>query len=912
MRLPTILVLTLLTLASQAPAQQAPVDFGRDVQPIFNTSCVGCHKGGSAPAGLQLDSAAGVFQGSDSGKVIVAGSSKDSLLAQRISGTNGSQMPPTAPLSKEQIAIIVNWIDQGAKADVSAVAPARAPEAAAPAAPSIATVTNAAQERAMLNAYCVYCHQGASAPQGLRLDQLDTANVEKNAETWEKVIHKVRAGMMPPAGRPRPPKTAFDSMIVYLENELDKHAVANLPPPGLHRLNRTEYQNAIRDLLALPIDASQFLPADDSTRGFDNVAAALSLSPALLEGYTSAAGKISRIAMGDVRTPTQAVYRASEDTSQDYHIEGLPFNTRGGLLIPHVFPADGEYSIKITPISKGNMGNTNPFGEIRNEKLEFLIDGERLKLFNWDTDRAREDGTFNVKFTAKAGLHQVGVTFVASNYAPGNDLDEHFLRSTIETGGLPGYTFFPHVGKIRLDGPFDAKGAPDTPTRRRIFVCQPAAPNQETACAKQIVSTLARRAYRRPITAQDTEILLSFYQQGRNEGGDFDHGIEMAMRRILADLEFVFRKEGEPPNLKAGQKYRISDLELASRLSFFLWSSIPDDELLALGAQNKLREPAVLEQQVKRMLRDPKSDQLVLNFAGQWLNLRGLAATSPVTAIFPDFDDNLRQAMRRETELLVDSIVHEDRNVTELLDANYTFLNERLAKHYGIPGVYGSNFRRVDLTPEFDMRRGLLGKASLLTISSQPTRTSPVGRGKTIMQVFLGVEPPSMPAGVIIKLVAAENTHGGPPPSMRQQMEMHRAVEPCASCHKIMDPIGFSMENFDAIGQWRTMDGADPVDPTGYLVDGSQLDGVKGMREALLRYSPQFVRVLTDKLMIYALGRGTEYYDMPLLRSILHDAEKNNYRFSSLVMGIVKSEPFQVNMKVQMSANRENQQRAAN
>ncbi|MBV8842955.1 MAG: DUF1592 domain-containing protein, partial [Bryobacterales bacterium] len=435
----------------------------------------------------------------------------------------------------------------------------------------------------------------------------------------------------------------------------------------------------------------------------------------------------------------------------------------------------------------------------------------------------------------------------------------------------------------------------------------------EQTCARQIVTTLARRAFRRPITAQDTETLMSFYQQGRNQGGDFEHGVEMALRRILADLEFVFRKEAEPANLKPGTKYRITDVELASRLSFFLWSSIPDDELLNLAAQNRLHDPAVLEQQVKRMLADSKSDQLVLNFAGQWLSLRALPTVSPVTALFPDFDDNLREAMRKETEMFVDSIVHEDRPVTELLDGNYTFLNERLAKHYGIPGIYGSNFRKVQLAPEFDMRRGLLGKASLLTISAQPNRTSPVGRGKAVMQIFLGVSPPDPPPGVVIKLVASEATHGSAPPSMRQQMEMHRATEPCFSCHKIMDPIGFALENFDAIGQWRTMDGKDPVDAKGALVDGTKMDGLKGLRDALVRYSPQFVRVLTDKLMIYALGRGTEYYDMPLMRQIVHEAEKNNYKFSSFVLGIVKSEPFQTNMKVQMTSNpQENQKVAAN
>jgi hypothetical protein len=913
-----IFVLSIVGLAMPLPAQHL-VDFQRDVQPIFWDSCIGCHRGDRAPAGLQLDTAAGVLKGSTTRKVIIPGDGKQSILIQRITDTSGRQMPPDGPLNKDQIALIVDWINQGAKADlsVSQIPPPSALNKRKNPPPDVSTVTTGVQERAMLDYYCVVCHQGKSAPQGLRLNEVDPSNVAKNPEVWEKVVHKVRAGMMPPSGMPRPERATFESMIVYLENELDKHAVANLPPPGLHRLNRTEYQNAIRDLLALPIDASKYLPSDDSTRGFDNVAAGLSLSPALIEGYTAAASKISRLAIGDVNTPTEAIYRVPEDTSQDYHIEGMPFGTRGGLIATHEFPADGDYIFKVYPVNKGNMDNNSAFGEIRGEKLELLIDGERIKLYDWDTEIGRgapvHAGSKDVKVPVKAGVHTVGVTFLATNYAPGNDLDEHFLRSTIETGGLPGYTFFPHVGKLTIQGPENAKGASDTPSRKRIFLCRPANSSQEQTCARQILTTLAKRAYRRPITPQDSEVLMSFYQQGRNEGGDFDHGIEMALRRILADIEFVFRKEAEPANLKPGQKYRISDVELASRLSFFLWSSIPDDELLNLAAQNKLHEPAVLEQQVKRMLADAKSDQLVVNFAGQWLNLRSLPTASPVTALFPDFDDNLRQAMRTETEMFVDSIVHEDRPVTELLDANYTFLNERLAKHYGIPGIYGSNFRKVTLSPEFDMRRGLLGKASLLTTSAQPNRTSPVGRGKNVMQIFLGVSPPDPPPGVIIKLVASEATHGAAPPSMRQQMEMHRATEPCFSCHKIMDPIGFALENFDAIGQWRTMDGKDPVDAKGALVDGTQMDGLKGLRDALVRYSPQFVRVMTDKLMIYALGRGTEYYDMPLMRAIVHDAEKNNYRFSSFVLGIVKSEPFQTNMKVQMSGNpQENQQRAAN
>jgi cytochrome c551/c552 len=767
--------------------------------------------------------------------------------------------------------------------------------------------------RAIFDQYCIGCHNERLKTAGLMLDKLDPAHVSENAEVWEKVVRKLRAGMMPPSGLPRPNPATYEALILSLENELDHNAVTHLPPPGLHRLNRTEYANVVRDLLALEIDPAKFLPSDDSTRGFDNIAGALSLSPALLEGYTSAAAKISRLAIGDVTEAAQTTYRVPSDTSQEYHLEGLPFGTRGGLVVQHEFPADGDYVFKVFPINEGLMDNNRAFGEITGEKLELLVDGERVHLYDWDKDLARGNavhaGTADVHFHLKAGVRAVGVTFLATQLTPGSDLNQHFLRSTIETGGLPGFKFFPHVGKLEILGPFKPAGAIDSPSRRKIFVCHPSGAAEEQACAKEIVNTLARRAFRRPVTNQDTELLMGFYQQGRNDG-NFDTGVERALQRILADPEFVFRKEAEPANLAAGKTWRISDLELASRLSFFLWSSIPDDELISLASQDKLHDPVALEQQVRRMLSDPRSDQLVVNVAGQWLNLRALQSWAPTMLLYPDFDDNLRLAMRKETELFIGSIVHEDRSVIDLLNANYTFVNERLAKHYGMPNIYGSNFRRVELPLEFDMRRGLLGQASLQTISSQPQRTSPVGRGKTILQVFLGVSPPDPPPNVPALKDQASAVHGEGKPTMRQQMEMHRKVEPCASCHKIMDPIGFSMENFDAIGKWRATDEGSPIDASGILVDGSKLDGVKGMREALLRYSPQFVRVIAEKLLIYALGRGTEYYDMPLVRSIVHDAERNNYRFSSLIFGVVKSDAFQMNQKlpaspqVQAQANR--------
>jgi hypothetical protein len=776
-----------------------------------------------------------------------------------------------------------------------------------PQTPALPTqVTDSQTERALVDHYCVTCHNQKLKTAGLELDKLDTAHVADHAEKWEEVVRKLRAGMMPPSGMPRPAWATYESMVEWLEGQLDQNTSTHFPPPGLHRLNRTEYANVVHDLLALDIDPSKYLPSDDSTRGFDNIAGALALSPALLEGYTTAAAKISRIALGDVSDPALATYRVASDTTQDYHIEGLPFGTRGGLVVQHEFPADGDYVFKVFPINKGLMDNNTAFGEMTGEKLELLVDGAREHLYDWDKDVARgkpvHGGTADLHVQVKAGPHTVGVTFLATQLAPSQDLDEHFLRSTIETGGLPGFKFYPHVGKMEILGPFKPAGANDSPSAKKIFVCHPADASQETACAKQIVDTLARRAFRRPVTPQDEETLMSFYQQGRNQG-NFETGVERALQRVLADPEFVFRKEAEPEKLAAGQPYHISDLELASRLSFFLWSSIPDDELIDVASKNKLHEPAVLEEQVRRMLADSRADRLIINFTGQWLNLRALQTWAPTVSVFPDFDDNLRLAMRKETELFVGSIVHEDRSLMDLLDAKYTFLNERLAKHYGIPGVYGSDFRRVALTPEFDMRRGLLGQASIETISSYPQRTTPTVRGKTLMQIFLGVSPPDPPPNVPQLKDQGSAVHGGAPPTMRQLMEMHRKNPPCSTCHKIMDPIGFAMENFDAVGAWRTSDNGSPIDPAGMLVDGSKLDGVEGVREALLRYSPQFARVVTEKLFIYALGRGTEYYDMPLIRSIVREAQAKNYRFSAVILGIVKSEPFQVNQKQEITSN---------
>jgi cytochrome c5 len=766
---------------------------------------------------------------------------------------------------------------------------------------------DAATERALVDRYCVVCHNAKLKTANLLLDELDLGHLAAHAEIGEKIIRKLRAGMMPPTGMRRPDPAALESLIRWMENELDRAAVTHEPPPGLHRLNRTEYANAIRDLLGLEVDATKFLPADDSTRGFDNIAGALTMSPALMEAYLSAAGKISRLATGDVTAPTQAVFEVPADTAQNYHIDGLPFGTRGGILIKYEFPADGEYSFRV----KGVTGYFQAvLGGITGEQLEVTVDGERVKLFDWDKEISSTTGNGRAtpRIPIKAGLRTVGVTFLATNDVPGSELNKPFQRTMNTPGSIPGFLFYPHVGQVWIEGPYNAQGAGDTASRRKIFVCHPASSRDEGACAHTIISTLAKHAFRRPATAADVESLTEFYLAGRSEGGSFDEGIEAALQRMLADPEFIYRGEREPAGLAAGKSYRISDLALASRLSFFLWSSIPDDELIDVAAQGKLKDPAVLEQQVRRMLADPRSDALVSNFTGQWLGVRSLKTSERVVNVFPDFDDNLRNAFQRETELFFASIVHEDRGVLDLLTADYTFVNERLAKHYGIPSIYGPQFRRVTLPAELEMRRGLLGKGALLTVTSAAARTSPVTRGKWFLQTFLGVSPPDPPPNVpAIKEKPADTTGNAKAPTMRETMEAHHTNPACATCHRIFEPIGLALENFDAAGAWRTQDEASPIDATGVLVDGTKVDGVASLRDVLVRYSDQFVRVVTEKLLTYALGRGVEYEDMPLVRSIVRDSAPGKYRFSSLVLGIVKSPAFQTNTK---AADRD-QQRAA-
>jgi hypothetical protein len=819
----------------------------------------------------------------------------------------------------------------------TATAPAQTPSAQASGSP----------QRALLDRYCVSCHSqrakaaGQESARKLTLDDLDPARVSEHADKWELVVRKLRAGMMPPANARRPDRATYEGFITVLENELDRTAVPYTPSPGLHRLNRTEYANAIRDMLALEIDPAAYLPPDDSTHGFDNIAGALGLSSTLVEASVNAAGKISRLAIAEPTPPGLVVYRTPEDTSQDYHIEGLPFGTRGGILVKHLFPSDGEYTVTVTPIFGDNMSPTG-FGSVPCEKLEILLDGERLQLVDWQGSRRlgtspancggesapaspRARGTagggrgappgggqqgpeaffggrggtpMRARFKTTAGAHMVGATFPATNFAPVLDLDQHFMRDTVQTGPTPGFTFFPHVGTLRIEGPFNAAPAKESPSRARIFSCRPTAALDEAACARRITTTLATRAFRRPASASDVQALMAFYQAGRKEG-NFDHGVEMVLARILADPRFIYRIESEPPTAKANLPYRISDLDLASRLSFFLWSSVPDDELIDTASQGKLKDPAALERQVRRMLKDPRSEALTANFAGQWLNLRGLQSAGPLPLVYPDFDDPLRQAMRREVELLFDSIVREDRNVMDLLTADYTFVNERLARHYGMAHVYGSQFRRVTLGPDMDARRGLLGKGAFLVTTSKPERTSPVTRGKWIMSNLLGVSPPDPPPDVPpLKPRLTDAAGNTAEPTMRQKMLDHRVRQDCIQCHSLMDPIGFSLENFDGIGLWRAKDGDTAVDAAGQLFDGTKIDGPVALRNWLAGYSTQIVQVMAEKLLVYALGRGVEYRDMPLVRSIARDAMRNQNRFSALVLGVVNSKPFQMNMRV--------------
>jgi mono/diheme cytochrome c family protein len=775
----------------------------------------------------------------------------------------------------------------------------------------------ASPQRAVLDKYCVTCHSQSAKDKGLvpvALDKLDLSHIGTDAEIWEKVVRKVNAGVMPPPGAPHPDRAASESLTSWLTTELDRASLAN-PNPGrapLHRLNRTEYANAIRDLLDLEIDSATLLPPDDSAYGFDNIADALGLSPSLQERYVSAAMKVSAMAVGDPRVNADgATYRIKQDVSQDQHIEGLPIGTVGGTQVRHNFPLDGEYVFQ----AKLYRTNLNIMRGLESaHQVELAVDGERVlianvggpedldALFQKPTDTGDAvDARLRVRIPVKAGPHVITATFLQESQTAGPGRLQHYIRSSVDNFDWSGQ---PHIQTLTINGPFAATGMGDTPSRRRIFTCVPANARAEAACAKQILSGLARRAYRQPVSDIDLQRITSFYESGRASpsgkgNGGFDAGIRTALQRILASPQFIFRIERDPT---PGPARRIGDFELASRLSFFLWSTIPDDRLLQLAGAGKLSQPAVLEAEVHRMLSDPRSHALVDNFAGQWLRIRNLSIVSPNSDLFPDFDDNLRQAFRRETEMLFDSIIREDRNVLDLMTADYTFVNERLARQYGITGIYGSQFRRV---PVMDpARRGLLGQGSFLAVTSHAERTSPVLRGKWILENILGLPVPPPPPNVP---PLKERANGEKPRTMREQMAEHRADPACASCHKIMDSIGFALENFDAVGAWRSLDADVPVDASGDLADGTHVNGVVELRAALLKKPDLFVGTMTEKLMTYALGRGIDYRDMPAVRIIVRDSGRDGYRFSSLVLGVVRSLPFQMKMapekEIEVAAN---------
>jgi mono/diheme cytochrome c family protein len=746
--------------------------------------------------------------------------------------------------------------------------------------------------KSFVESNCLDCHDNATMTAGLALDDLLAVDIGLNQEPWERVVRKLTTRQMPPGDMPRPEEEEYDAAVAWLESSLDA-AAARQPNPGrtetFRRLNRTEYQNAIRDLLALDVDVASLLPADESSHSFDNVTIT-DLSPALLNRYVSAAEAISRLAVGRAPlTPGEEVFRIRPDVTQDSHVEGLPIGTRGGALIAFNFPHDGEYEIQ-TRLMRDR--NEMIEGLSETHQLEVLVDRERVELC---TVKPPPDGggdqsldvNLNARIKVTAGPHNVGVAFLAKP------------SSLLETTRQPlnvHFNFYRHprigpaVYQVSIIGPFEPGGAGDTPSRRRLFVSTPTGPGDEDECATRILSKLVRRAYRRPVDDEDLKTPMEFYRNGRAEG-DFDAGIEMALSSVLVNPKFLFRIERDPRDAAPGTAYAINDVELASRLSFFLWSSVPDDELLDLAASRELSRPHVLEQQVRRMLADKRSESLVYNFASQWLYLRNLESINPDMRLFPDFDDNLRRAMRQETEQFFKSIIREDRSVLDLVKADYTYLNERLAKHYGIPHVYGSRFRRVSLN-ETSQRGGLLRHGSILTVTSYATRTSPVIRGQWVLKNLIGTPPPPPPPNVP---ELQDNTVSSML-SVRERLKQHRANAACASCHELIDPVGFALENFDAVGRWRETEAGLPLDASGGLPDGSKFVGASGLEQALFERPQIFVRTLTEKLMTFALGRGVEYYDAPSIRKIVAAARDDDYRFSRIILGIVQSTPFQLRM----------------
>ncbi len=794
---------------------------------------------------------------------------------------------------------------------VGMVVPRAAEQQSAPAAASAAQPSSVVSTT--VTQYCVTCHNERIKTGGLSLANLDPAHVPADAEVWEKVIRKVRTGMMPPAGVRQPDPKTRAAFVSTLAGALDQAAAAKPNPgrPALYRLNRTEYANAIRDLLDLDVDAPTLLPPDDSAYGFDNIADVLSLSSTLMQQYVNAAGKVSALAVGsqDVSAGSQ-VFNLRQDASQDRHIEGLPFGTVGGLLARPVIQVEGEYQLS-SKYFRTNLGVMR--GLEYEHWMEYSVDGKRVHLFkvggpdDWAASLANNtligdqiDERSRVTVRLTPGPHDISVAWLDKGAAP----DPYRVRPPVRSSHDPRDPLgIPHLLTFTVTGPYNAGSSGETPSRERIFVCKPeanATAQVEEACATRIMSTLARRAYRGQATDGDTQRLLAFYREARRQG-DFETGIEAGLQRVLASPKFIFRVERDPETARTGEAYTISDLELASRLSFFLWSSIPDEPLLQAASQGRLRAPGVLEREVSRMLADPKAERLSTNFAGQWLFLRNLRTQQPNSMEFPDFDDNLRGALEREAWMFFDSIRREDRNVLDLMNADYTFVNERLAKHYGIPNVYGSRWRRVTLTDE--ARRGLLGKGAILTVTSNADRTSPVKRGKWVLDNILNAPPPPPPADV--PPFPEDSTRGGKVLSVRERLEEHRRNPTCANCHRLFDPIGLALENFDATGSWRTLEGGTggaTIDASGELSDGTKVDGVVSLRRALVQDPNLFASTVVEKLMTYGLGRGLTASDMPTVRAIVRQTAATNYRFSSIVAGIVKSPAFNMRLKAAPAA----------
>lgn len=785
--------------------------------------------------------------------------------------------------------------------------------AAAPAAaPAVAVPTSGAGFREVLDTYCVVCHNETLKTAGLELDKANIENPAASPAVFEKVVRKLRMEAMPPQGMPRPEKPVYEGLRNYLEASLDKASAADLNPgrPAVHRLNRVEYSNAIRDLLAVDtnvLDINSLLTTDDAGYGFDNIGDVLTMSPVLMEGYLGAARKISRAAIGDrTASPVFETYDLPRFLIQDERMsEDLPLGSRGGMAVKHYFPLDAEYLVRV---KLHRNGYTYVLGTAHERQVDIRVDGAKVKQFTVGGDykgkRPAQPSSFGqgdyerylltadqhleLRVPVKAGTRTIQVTFPNQGAEP----EGVFQPPVSDYSYALSYgrrDMEPAVASVTIGGPYDAKGIGDTPSRARIFTCTPANAGAEEACAKQILGTLARRAYRRPVTDADVNDLMAFYKDGRKEG-NFEDGIQVAIQRVLVDPEFLFRVERDPAGTPPGKAYRLSDLELASRLSFFLWSTIPDDRLLSVAEKGQLQKPEVLDAEVQRMLADPRASALVSNFAGQWLFLRNVLQVWPNPDVFQDFDANLRDAFKQESELFFQSIVKEDRSVLNLIEADYTFVNERLARHYQIPGVYGSHFRRIAIKDE--NRKGLLGQGSILTVTSYATRTAPTIRGRWILENILSVPPPPPPANV--PSLSLKKGEDGKVLTMRAQMEEHRKNPVCAACHKVMDPLGFSLENFDATGKWRATDGGSPIDNSGVAPDGFKLNGPTTLRKYLLSHPDQFANTVTTKLLTYALGRGVEYYDAPAIRKIMNDAATGNYKWSSLVLGVVKSAPFQM------------------